>query len=185
MKQVWFSLKMLDDVLIHLHASLLLIIIQQPWHHFCGDFVHAQIFGDNLPNTVLCQVQLTCDLSNSQPIIATHHLPYPLDVDLSPACWRPPASGVIFHLLAPLFDLLCHSKTCVCNMVLSPCTCWSISSACDGVFPNCTRYFRFIHCLVFILRSSVLIAKGPEKEEVQTKACERKFNGCRKLRLQL
>ena len=29
MKQVWFSLKMLDNVLMHLHAMLLLIIIQQ------------------------------------------------------------------------------------------------------------------------------------------------------------
>ena len=37
-KQVWFSLKTLDDVLTHLQAALLLIIIQQPWHHFCADF---------------------------------------------------------------------------------------------------------------------------------------------------
>ena len=166
MKQVWFSLKMLNDVLIHLHAALLLIIIQQPWHHFCADFVHAQIFGDNIPNTVLCQVQLTCDLLNSQPTIATHHLPYPLDVDLSPACWRPPTPGVIFHLLAPLSHLLCHSKTRVRNMALSPCTCWSISSACDRVLPNCTSNFRFINCLVSIVHSSVLIAERPEKEEV-------------------
>ena len=32
--------------------------------------------------------------------------------------------------------------------------------------PNWTRNFRFIHCSVFIVHSSVLIAEGPEKEEV-------------------
>ena len=52
-KQVWFSLKMLDNVLTHLHAVLLLIIIQQSWHHFYAAFPHAQIISDNLPNTVL------------------------------------------------------------------------------------------------------------------------------------
>ena len=55
-KQVWFILKMLNDVLTHMHALLLLIIIQQLWHHFCSDFPNTQIFGDNLPNTVLFHV---------------------------------------------------------------------------------------------------------------------------------
>ena len=41
-KQVWFSLKTLSDVLTHLHAALLLIIIQQPWHQFCADFPHER-----------------------------------------------------------------------------------------------------------------------------------------------
>ena len=40
-KQVWFSLKTLDDVLTHLHA-VLLIIIQQLWHHFWADFLHER-----------------------------------------------------------------------------------------------------------------------------------------------
>lgn len=62
-KQVWFILKMLNDVLTHMHAPLLLIIIQQPWHHFCADFPHAQIFADNLPNTVIFHVQLTFEQS--------------------------------------------------------------------------------------------------------------------------
>ena len=35
MKQAWFSLKTLNDVLTHLHAALLLVFIQQHWHHFC------------------------------------------------------------------------------------------------------------------------------------------------------
>ena len=41
-KQVWFSLKTLHDVLTHLQAALLLIIIQQPWHHFYADFPHER-----------------------------------------------------------------------------------------------------------------------------------------------
>ena len=85
-KQVWFSLKMLTDVLTHLHVALLLIIILQSWYDFCTDFLHVQIFGDNLPNTVFFHVQLTCDHLNSQLMIATHQLPYPLKINLSPAC---------------------------------------------------------------------------------------------------
>ena len=57
----------------------------------------------------------------------------------------------------PSFKLLCHSKTRVRNRMLSPYTCWSISSVCDGVFPRRTKSFRFI-C------SSVLIAERLEKE---------------------
>ena len=57
-KQVLFTLKMLN-VLTHLYAVLLWIIIQQSWHHFYADFPQIQIFGDNLPNTVLFFVQLT------------------------------------------------------------------------------------------------------------------------------
>ena len=41
-------------------------------------FRHAQIFGDNLPNTV----HLTCDHSNNQLGIANTPTAYPLDVDL-------------------------------------------------------------------------------------------------------
>ena len=49
-------------------------------------FRHAQISDDNLSNFVLFHVWLTCNHSNSQLRIATHYLPYPLNVDLSPAC---------------------------------------------------------------------------------------------------
>ena len=73
-------------------------------------YKHTQIFGDNLPNTVLFHVRLTCDHSNSQPTITTHHVPHLLHVDLSPACWRPPAPGVIFHLFALCFELLVPLK---------------------------------------------------------------------------
>ena len=65
---------------------------------------------DNLLKTVLFHVQLTCDHSNSQLTITTHHLPYPLDVDHSPTCWRPPAPRVIFHFLVTLFEPLIWLK---------------------------------------------------------------------------
>ena len=116
-KQVWFILKTLDDVLTNLHVALPLMIIQQPWHHFCANFPHAQIFSVNLPNAVLFHVQLTCDHSNTQPTIATHNLLYPLDSHLSPACWRPLTHGIIFHLLALLFEPLVLLK----NMCLQHC----------------------------------------------------------------
>ena len=96
-KQAWFILKTLDDVLIHLHAAILPIIIQQPWHNFCAYIPHIQIFNENVPKTILFHAELTCDYSNSQPEIAKHHRHYSQDVDLSPACWRPLAPEVIFH----------------------------------------------------------------------------------------
>ena len=73
-------------------------------------FRHAQIFSGNLPNTLLFLIRLTCDHSKSQLMIATYHLPYALNVDLSPACWRPSAPGVIFYLLANLLWTSCAAQ---------------------------------------------------------------------------
>ena len=70
-----------------------------------------QTFCDNLLNTVFFHVQPTCDHSNSQPTIATNDLPYLLDIELSPAGWKPPTSEVIFHHLAPLFKPIVPLKT--------------------------------------------------------------------------
>ena len=67
---------------------------------------HAQIFSDNFPNFVLFYVQLIYDHSNSQTMFATHNLSYLPNINLSPACWRPPAPRIIFHLLAPFFESL-------------------------------------------------------------------------------
>ena len=50
---------------------------------------HAEIFGDNLLNTIPFHVQLTCDHSNSQLMITTHHLLFQHNVDYSCACWSP------------------------------------------------------------------------------------------------
>ena len=47
-KQVWFSLKTLNDFLTHLHVVVRLITIQQSCHQFCADFPRVYIFGDNL-----------------------------------------------------------------------------------------------------------------------------------------
>ena len=102
-KQIWFSLKTLNGVLTYKYAMLFLIILQLSWHHFCINFLHVWIFSENLPNTVLFRVQLTCDHLNKLTI-ATHHLPYLLDVDFSPVYWRPPTPGVISHLLMLLFE---------------------------------------------------------------------------------
>ena len=74
-------------------AALLLIAIQQSRYHFCADLSHAQVFGDNLSNSILSR--LTCNHSNSQRLTSTHQLPYLFNVDRSPVCWRPPAPVVI------------------------------------------------------------------------------------------
>ena len=71
-------------------------------------FRHAQISGDNILNPVLSHIQLTC--YHCQSTIATHHLPYPLDVDLNPACWKPPDPKVIFYLIETQFEPLVPLK---------------------------------------------------------------------------
>ena len=49
--------------------------------------------------------------------------------------------------------ITCATQKHMHNMVLSPYNYWNISSACDGVFSNQTKNFRFICCLVFIIHS--------------------------------
>ena len=46
--------------------------------------------------------------------------------------------------LRPSLNLLCHSKTCVCDLALSPYTRLSISSVCDRVFPKQIKNFRMV-----------------------------------------
>ena len=82
------------------------------WHNFCTDFQHAQIFRDNLASNVLFHVMITSNHMKSQLIFTACHLPYPLDIDFSPAGWRCPTPRVIFHLLVPLFEPLVLLKIC-------------------------------------------------------------------------
>ena len=161
-KQVRFSLKIFDDVLTHLYAVL--IIFQHSRSHFCKDFPHAHIFSNNFLNTVLFHVHLTCNHSNSQSMIATHHLLYPLDADRNPACWRPSVPGVIFRLLQPSLNPLCHSKTQIWDMVYLHTPVEAFLVLVTEFFPNQTKNLKFIRCLVFIFHSSVLIAEWSEKE---------------------
>ena len=106
MKHVRFILKMLDNVLTHLHVMFLLIIILQTWHHFRVDFPHVQIFGDNLPNSV----QPTCNDSFSQPMIATYYLPYLLNCNLI-------VEGLLFPELP--FISFCTQKTSAQHGIIS------------------------------------------------------------------
>ena len=129
--------------------------------------------------------QLTCDHSNSQPTIATNYLHYSLNVDFRPACWRPPAPGVIFHLLTLLFGILMplkniYARPDVISIYLVKYFKFLLRS-----FPNWTKYFRFIRCSALIALPSVLTAERSEKEQVCIKVFEKKSYGCRKLRLQL
>ena len=114
---LWFSLKTFYDTAaggaLHDYHSAVLA-------QFCSDLHHFQIFGDNLPNTVLFHIQLTRKHLNSQPTIAEHHLPNPLDVDLCPVCWRSSTLGVIFHLITRfLKPLLPLKNPCARHGVIS------------------------------------------------------------------
>ena len=132
---------MLNDILTHLHVALL-IIIQQTWH---------------LPKFLVIIFQILSSFMSSWLMIVTHHLSYRLE-------------GLLllessFTSSCPSLNLLGYSKINVYVIVLFLYACWSISGACDGVFINGTKNFKFIHCLVFIC-TLVLIAEWPEKRAV-------------------
>ena len=127
-------------------------------------FPHAQIFGDNFPNTAIFHVQLTCNHSNSLPTISMHNLLYRLDVHLSAARWRPPTPGVIFHLLAPFFEPLVPLKgTSSWHCVISI---------------HLLKHFKCLWQIVFIWKQN-----RKERSCIQTHV--KKCKSCRKLRLQL
>ena len=112
-------------------------------------FRHSQIFGDNFPVAVIFPVQLTCDHLDCQPMIPISHQPYPLNVDLSSACWRPPVRGVFFHHLAPFFKPLLPLKNVYARHSLSPYFCCSLLTDCDGVFVKQDQQF-LVHLLLSV-----------------------------------
>ena len=123
-------------------------------------FRPAQILGDNLLNTVLFMfswfaIIRTVNWQSPQTICFTRST---LTSVLLVECL--PLRELSFSPSQPSLNLLDHSETRVHDIMLTPYTCWSISKARDGVFPKQTKSFsRFI-------RSSMLIAERPEKEEV-------------------
>ena len=77
-------------------------------------------------------------------------------------------------------NLLCHPKTRMHNIVLSPDTCWNSSSACDGVFSKLDQKFQIYSLLgVQTSFSSAYSEKG-----CINKSKWEKCNGCRRLRWQ-
>ena len=103
-KQVWFRRLMTSW---HLHATLLLIIIQQSWHQFWADILHAQIFDDNILNNVpfLCPADLwslEVSISDRHILIASPNWCWPSVLLLESLLFP----GIIFHLLAPFFEPL-------------------------------------------------------------------------------
>ena len=75
---------------------------------------HTQIFGVNLPNTVLFHIQLICNHSNNQLMIVTHlTLPYPLDIYHYLACWMAPTPELIFHFFMTL-RIFCPTQKHMC-----------------------------------------------------------------------
>ena len=124
-KKCWFSLKTLDDFLdtpiCNVPSDLNLTVLAP----FYADFPPAEIFGENLPNTFFFHIQQTCDHSNNQPTIPTHHTVLHVRRSLKPCLLKTSSSRNHFTTMCSSLNLLCHSKTRVFNMVLSPYSCWS------------------------------------------------------------
>ena len=119
------------------------------------------IFVQNFPwrkSSKLCLfflVKLTCDHTNSQETIVTHHLSRStlisdlLVEELS-------LLELSFTSARPALNFLCCSKTRVRDMTLS--------KACDWVFLKQTK--KITRYSVFIVRSSVLIAERTKTEKM-------------------
>ena len=127
------SWKMFNDVQTSLHAIHFLILLQQSRYHFCS------IFEDNLPNNVFLFF-FFLQMSSWLIIILTVNWWSPHTYLTR---WMLKASNSWGPLSLPSNSLWtsCAAQKCVCNMVLPPYTWWSISRACDGVFPKWTKNF--------------------------------------------
>ena len=89
---------MLDDIFTYLHASSLQRLGTNFGHTFHMSKSSVIIFNRWSPHTI-CHTYL--------------------DVDFSPACWKPSVPGDIFYLLASLFELLVPLKnTCATRCYL-------------------------------------------------------------------
>ena len=100
----WVHFRVAPNVLTHLHTPLLLSFIQQPWHHFCTDLSHPQIFRNDPPYPLTIHTQLICYHSNSKTAIASHLLSHTLNIFICSACGWPTIPVIIFYLLSSLFE---------------------------------------------------------------------------------
>ena len=109
-----------DNVLIHLHVVLLLIIIQKSWHHFCTDFPHSQIFQTLFffMSSWLVIIQTVYRWS-----LYTIWLICMMLISVSPLLESS------FTSLRRSLNLLCHSRTRMNHTVLSSYICSSIWNA--------------------------------------------------------
>ena len=147
-RQTFFCLKTLNNILMHLDAALLFISAVMAL--FFPDFMYAQIFGDNL-NTVIF-------MSNTLVMLRRVNWGFPhppaLTIRRWPALWKPPDCFIPpFHLT---LKLLCHSKTLMRYIELSPYICLSISSALVQFSPIDSKISGLVELSVFLVRSSVL-----------------------------
>ena len=151
-KQVWSILETVDDVLTHLYAALVLTIIQLCLH------LYVQTFS--IPKTSVIIIQklfsTPADLWLFKHSTANRYTPPALIARFSHCLLR---AFNWWRYLSPLHTSQrssCHSKT---DGVI----CRSISSPCDGVFLKWAQKFRFIHCPVFFIHFSTLIAEWYRK----------------------
>ena len=144
--QVWFMLKTLNDVLTHLHAAPLLPIISSLGTIF------AQTFCMPKSSVIIFQT-LFFFMSSGLAIILTVYRRSPRTICFTGLTFTSvllvedlpllESSSIFPH---PSLNLLCHSKAQVRYIALSPYTCLSISSACDGVYLKWTKNFRLVLC---------------------------------------
>ena len=143
---------MLDDVLSHLHVAFQLISIQLYRHHFSANFPHVQIPRDNLPNTIFfISPWLVINWTVNQRL---SHTTFPTHLTLKyPACWRPPAPGIIFYLPLMLLKntFAWHGFYLFTLVILFQVLATEFST-------TAPKYFGFIRCSIFIISFLVVVA---------------------------
>ena len=102
------NLKMLDDVLTHLHV-VFVIIISAVW----ASLLRRLSAYPNIRRYFL--KRCPCDLSNSQLMLAIHCLPYPPNIDSSPARLKLPPPPLLvppFTVSQSFLNLVTLKNTC-------------------------------------------------------------------------
>ena len=148
-KQVWFSLKILDDVLTHLHAAPLLIN-QLSWH----------LFFSTCPN-LWWQSSKYCNFLCPANLLL-FELTITIQLALTDQCWPQSyllkASNSWSHL-SPLHNPLWTSCTIQKQVYMIWCYLHTLAEAFKvfvTVFPCWIKNFRFIHCSMSILQLNAL-----------------------------
>ena len=89
-------------------------------------FRHSLIFGDDLPNTALFHISwLVINWTVNRRSLNTTCLTHLILTAVLLVEGISLLKSSFIYLRSSL-NLLCHSEICVRNMMLSPCTCWSI-----------------------------------------------------------
>ena len=112
-KQVWFSVQMLGNVLANSESSFL-VFRENLWNHFHTQLAHFQVFSKDFPHCVSANGKLLRNHSHSQSTIYMHQLLHSIDVAISSACHQPARSLIILTFFSTFSESFVPFKSTSC-----------------------------------------------------------------------